>query len=158
MSSRLRQCNSTEIKSCHITLLSAPNYFSYVAIITVVPEPVSSFLGQPCDWPPNIPCTQNFTVDLWEGVSYIVVLNQSHMLQLLNVWRDEGRTHTLLQDSVDNSQFHQYILAMSNDVLTCYISEKDMCWISPLNMMTSAGLNDDFSFKYFSLKEWKPQF
>lgn len=26
------------------------------------------------------------------------------------------------------------------------------------DMMTSAGLNDDFSFKYFSLKEWKPQF
>lgn len=146
MSSRLRQCNSAEIKSCHITLLSSPKSFSYVAIITVVPEPVSSFLSLPCDWSPNIPCTQNFTVDLWAGVSYIVVLNQSHMLQLLNVWRNEDHTHTLLQDSVDNSQFHQYVLYHAN--LPILLSQRKKCtefhhliWWHLLDWMMISALN-----------------
>lgn len=51
-------------------------------------------------------------------VFYTVTLNQRQMSQLLNIQRDEGSTHTLLQDGVDGSQFHQFILFMSNNMLT----------------------------------------
>lgn len=49
---------------------------------------------------------------------YLVMLNQRLLLQLPNIQIYGGSTHTKLEDKVVNSQFHQFIVVMSANMLT----------------------------------------